>query len=82
MTHQVDAKAVLRAYHWVPCQHALNNLGYRRLKIARLDDLDDPFDLWAVAHQTLSCEKGYPNRKQRWRDGSVFCVSTIRGRTR
>src|SRR5262249_262139 len=39
----------VRAYHFLPSHHALDDLRHRRLKIARLDDLNDPFDLWAVA---------------------------------
>lgn len=39
----------VRAYHFVPANHGLDDLRHRRLKIAELDDLNDPFDLWAVA---------------------------------
>ena len=39
----------IRAYHLLGSHHALNNLQYRRIKVARLDDLNDPFDLWALA---------------------------------
>jgi hypothetical protein len=39
----------VRAYHLLSSHHALDNLRRRRLKIARLDDLNDPFDLWALA---------------------------------
>lgn len=39
----------MRAYHLVSSQHALDDLRHRRLKIARLDELNDPFELWAIA---------------------------------
>jgi hypothetical protein len=39
----------LRAYYLLTSQYALENLRHRRLKIAQLDDLNDPFDLWALA---------------------------------
>ena len=39
----------LRAYHFLPVRYALDDLRYRRLKIARFDDLNDPFELWDVA---------------------------------
>jgi hypothetical protein len=38
-----------RAYHFVPAQYGLDDLCKRRLKIALIDDLNDPFDLWAIA---------------------------------
>jgi hypothetical protein len=38
-----------RAYHFVSLEHGLDNLHRRHLKISRLDDLNDPFELWAVA---------------------------------
>jgi hypothetical protein len=38
-----------RAYHFVPTDFALQDLRHRRLKIARLDELNDPFELWAIA---------------------------------
>jgi hypothetical protein len=39
----------MRAYHFVSSQHALDDIRHRRLKIARLDELNDPFELWAIA---------------------------------
>jgi hypothetical protein len=41
--------ATVRAYHLLNSHYALENLRHRRLKIAQLDDLNDPFDLWALA---------------------------------
>jgi hypothetical protein len=41
--------STVRAYHLLSSHHALDNLRHRRLKIAQLNDLNDPFDLWALA---------------------------------
>lgn len=38
-----------RAYHFAPANFALQDLRHRRLKIARFDELNDPFELWAIA---------------------------------
>jgi Protein of unknown function (DUF2971) len=38
-----------RAYHFVSLQYGLDDLRHRRLKISHLDDLNDPFELWAIA---------------------------------
>jgi hypothetical protein len=38
-----------RAYHFLPANYAIDDLSHRRLKIARIDELNDPFDLWAIA---------------------------------
>lgn len=52
-----------RVYHFVPLCHGLGDLCHRRLKIAQIDDLNDPFDLWAIAQpdpvlrQTLRATK-------------------------
>lgn len=39
----------MRAYHFVPADHGVENIKLRHLKIARLDDLNDPFEVRAVA---------------------------------
>jgi hypothetical protein len=39
----------MRAYHLLNSEHGLSNLRHKRLKIAQLKDLNDPFDLWALA---------------------------------
>lgn len=42
-------RKLIRAYHLLPAKYALENLRHRRLKIARLDELNDPFELWAIS---------------------------------
>lgn len=65
-----------RAYHFVPATHALSNLLHRRLKIATFDDLNDPFELWAVAQPNQTLRRGL----RRWKecmacDYGVLCFS-------
>jgi len=48
----------IRAYHLLSSHRALDDLRHRHLKIARLDDLNDPFDLWAVAQPDPRLRKG------------------------
>ena len=38
----------MRVYHFLSAHHALDDLRNRRLKIARLGDIDDPFELAAA----------------------------------
>jgi hypothetical protein len=45
---------MIRAYHFLPTTHALDDLRKKRLKIAQLHDLNDPFDLWALAQPNAS----------------------------
>ena len=35
----------MRVYYLTGAQFALNNIALRRLKIARIEDLNDPFEL-------------------------------------
>lgn len=39
----------MRLYHFVPAGHGLQNIERRRMKIATLDQLNDPFEMLAVA---------------------------------
>jgi len=39
----------MRAYHFLSACDALDDIRHRRLKISKLDDLNDPFELLAVA---------------------------------
>lgn len=50
----------MRLYHLLKAEHALENLRKRRLKIAQLGDLNDPFELVAVDH-------GNPDHRNIWK---------------
>jgi len=36
----------MRLYHFLPAQHALDDLTKGRLKLSEIDNLNDPFELW------------------------------------
>ena len=42
----------MRAYHFTTAEYALDDLGNNRLKIATIDDLNDPFELLGVDLRT------------------------------
>ena len=66
----------LRAYHLVPPHHGLENLRHRRLKIARLDDLNDPFELWSVAQPDRRLRRAFRETKDEMaRRYGVVCFS-------
>ncbi len=68
----------VRAYHFLPAHHALNDLRHRRLKIARLDELNDPFELWAVAQPDRRLRRAFRETKDEMarRFGVLcFCLS-------
>ncbi|HLW54684.1 MAG TPA: DUF2971 domain-containing protein [Candidatus Angelobacter sp.] len=48
----------MRVYHFLPAKYAIDDIKRRRLKIATLDDLNDPFDLWAVAQPDPRLRQG------------------------
>ncbi len=48
MSQSIKDPAAQRVYNLSPPQYALSNIALRRLKIARFDQLNDPFELLAV----------------------------------
>ena len=66
----------IRAYHFVPANYGLDDLRHRRLKIAQLDDLNDPFELWAVAQPDRRLRKGIRDaKKEMARSFGMLCFS-------
>jgi hypothetical protein len=66
----------VRAYHLTSAAHALSNLRHRRLKIATFDDLNDPFELWAVAQPDPALRRGLRRWKEQIaRTYGVLCFS-------
>jgi hypothetical protein len=53
-----------RAYHFVSLSHGLDDLRQRHLKIAQLDDLNDPFELWAIAQPDRRLRQAFRATKQ------------------
>lgn len=52
-----------RAYHFISLQHGLDDLRRQHLKISRLDDLNDPFELWAIAQPDRRVRQALKNTK-------------------
>lgn len=66
----------VRAYHLTSADHAISDLRHRRLKIATFDDLNDPFELWAVAQPNRALRRGLRRFKEQIaRTYGVLCFS-------
>jgi hypothetical protein len=66
----------MRAYHFVSSQYAFDNLRHRRLKIAQLDELNDPFELWAISQHDRRVRQALRRTKERMaRQYGVLCFS-------
>lgn len=72
------AKTV-RAYHFVPACYGVEDLRRRRLKIVRVDDLNDPFELWAVAQGDRDVREALKRLKNKMaRSFGMLCFSLSR----
>ncbi len=66
----------MRVYHFLSAKYALDDIKHRRLKIATFDDLNDPYELWAVGQPDRQLRRGL----RRWkaimtRDYGMLCFS-------
>jgi len=69
-------KRLRRAYHLLPSRYALDDLRNRRLKIAHLDELNDPFELWAIAQPDQHLRRAFRQTKEEMaRRFGVLCFS-------
>jgi len=65
-----------RAYHFVSLTYGLDDLRRRRLKISRLDDLNDPFELWAIAQSDRRLRQAMRTTKEQMaRQYGLLCFS-------
>ena len=66
----------IRLYHLSSAAHAINNIALRRLKIARISDLNDPFELMALNFRKRRVRKVVRNFKNAY-DGhtGLLCFS-------
>jgi len=55
----------MRLYHFLNSEYGLLNIRHRRLKIARISELNDPFEFLGVATKSASLRRRY----QRLKDG-------------
>lgn len=53
-----------RAYHVVSLRNGFDDLRNRHLKIAQLDELNDPFELWAIARPDRRLRQALRGTKQ------------------
>ena len=68
--------STVRAYHFIAAQHALDDLRQRRLKIARIDELNDPFELWTIAQPDRRLRRALRDTKDEMsRRYGVLCFS-------
>jgi len=65
-----------RAYHLTATHHALDDLRHRRLKIAQIDELNDPFELWAIAQPDRRLRRALRETKEQMaKHFGVLCFS-------
>lgn len=68
--------STIRAYHFVAEQYALDDLRRQRLKIARFDELNDPFELWSIAQPDKCLRQAFRRTKEEMsRRFGVLCFS-------
>lgn len=53
----------MRVYHFLKSEHGLDNLRHRRLKVAEIDKLNDPFELLGVASRDPNVRRRYRQMK-------------------
>ena len=58
----------MRVYYLTKKEHALSNLENNRLKISRLDDLNDPFELMGLALKNREARKNFTKFKRQMDD--------------
>jgi hypothetical protein len=57
----------MRVYHFVSAKHGLDNLKRRRLKVATIDGLNDPFELLSATDE----DSGIRARLRRWKQAQI-----------
>lgn len=66
----------MRVYHFLPSQYALEDLENRRLKIARFNEINDPFELAAARLRTRDERKVFAGYRQKMADTyGILCFS-------
>ena len=66
----------VRAYHFVSVRNVLDDLRRRHLKIAQLDELNDPFELWAIDQRDRRLRQAFRATKQQMAERfGLLCFS-------
>lgn len=67
----------MRVYHFVNEQHGLENIRRRRVKIATINDLNDPFELLGPRSSNAEIRRRFENVKQKLAQrAGLLCFST------
>jgi hypothetical protein len=56
--------SVVRVYHFLPTKFALDDIEKRRLKIAEIEQLNDPFELWCIAQENHQLRRALRDYKK------------------
>jgi hypothetical protein len=69
-------KGTLAVYHLTSAEHAISDIALSRLKLARIDDLNDPFELMAVNLREPRLRRAYRDLRSRENDTTgLICFS-------
>lgn len=67
----------MRLYHFLNAQHGLDNIKHRRLKIARINELNDPFEFASVTFGDKSIRDAFRKMKREMHEQrGLLCFST------
>lgn len=72
----------MRLYHLAPTQFALSAIALRRLKVARINELNDPFEILAVNLADRTHRNIFRFLKDELSKSKACYVSQDHGRTR
>jgi hypothetical protein len=65
---------MLRAYHLLSPDHALSNIALKRIKVAMVGDLNDPFELLSVTSAIPANREAFLQHKRAFaRDNGLLC---------
>lgn len=68
--------ASLRLYHILPSEFAISDLALRRMKIARVSDLNDPFELLSYRFENEDLKNAWESSKKKIGDkNGLLCFS-------
>ena len=65
----------MRVYHFVSAKYGLEDLQFRRLKIARVNELNDPFEFMARANNSLERAALRATKEQQSEKTGLLCFS-------
>lgn len=75
-TDHPPPKEMIRLYHLSPSEHAVSNITKGRLKVARLSDLNDPFELMALSFRYGNIRKVVRDFKAEYNSSTgLLCFS-------